>query len=304
MSLAPLLLFVYNRPWHTRQTIEALLRNDLSAESQIIIFSDAAKNDETVPQVSAVRDYLKTITGFKSIDIVERNENWGLAKSIIQGVSDVINDYGKAIILEDDIVTSPSFIQYMNQALDFYENEDNIWHISGWNYPINNDDLGDIFVWRLMNCWGWATWADKWKFFNKDPRKLIDQWSDEEKYYFDLNGSGAAWRQVEDNFNGKINTWAVFWYATIYENKGLCVNPSISFVDNIGHDGTGVHCGNAGKHVPLKLNHKTSFVFKNDGFENKIAVERIKSYYNSQKKLFVVRVINKLTRMFFGRNIV
>lgn len=305
-SFAPIILFVYNRPRHTRQTIEALKKNNFAGQSDLIIYADGAKNSDTSESVRKVRDYIKTVNGFNNVVLYERNENWGLAANIIGGVSDAVNKYGRVIVLEDDIVTSPSFLKYMNQALVFYEKEKKVWHISGWNYPIDTVGLSDGFFWRVMNCWGWATWADRWQHFQKNPEALIEQWSPEYKYRFDLNGSGIFWSQVEANAQGKINTWAIFWYATIFQNDGLCLNPVTSFVDNIGQDGSGVNCGNSNDNKSNK-----SIVWEKDQFdwpieikESVMAVEKIKAYYKKLRKPFFVRVINKLVRLIYWKNII
>jgi hypothetical protein len=303
-NLAPILLFVYNRPWHTQQTLEALQKNELADQSDLIIYSDAPKNDQAWSQVQEVRDYLKTISGFKSIQIIEREENWGLAKSIISGVTETVNQYGKIIVLEDDIVTSPAFLSFMNQALDFYQNQPKVWHISGWNYPIDPSGLGDTFLWRVMNCWGWATWADRWAHFEKNPQALMHNWSEQQKHHFDLDGSGVFWHQVTANAEGKMNTWAIFWYATIYEKNGLCLNPTQTYVDNIGHDGSGVHCGDAGKQELVIVNQNLPHQFTTNYQENTLAVQRIKEYYQSQYKPIYIRAINKLARLTIGKNII
>ena len=304
MKLAPIALFVYNRPAHTRQTVEALLKNVFAGESDLIIFSDAPKKPEAALAVLEVREYIKTISGFKSVTIIERDENLGLAKSIISGVTEVVNVYGKIIVLEDDIVTSPAFLTFMNKALDYYQNQEKVWHISGWNYPINSEGLGDVFFWRAMNCWGWATWADRWANFEKNSHRLIEQWTDEKKYHFDLDGSGVFWPQVTSNAEEKINTWAIFWYATIYQKNGLCLNPSLTFVDNIGHDGSGVHCGNAGERVPITVNPTAQINFPNDICESNPAVTRIQDYFRTLKRSFIVRVINKISRILIKKNFI
>lgn len=303
-NLAPIALFVYNRLAHTRQTVEALLKNVLAGESDLIIFSDASKKPEAALAVLEVREYIKTISGFKSVIIIERNENWGLVKSIISGVSEVVSAYGKIIVLEDDIVTSSAFLTFMNNALDYYQNQEKVWHISGWNYPINSEGLEDVFFWRGMNCWGWATWADRWANFEKNPHRLIEQWTDEQKYHFDLDGSGIFWQQVISNSKGKINTWAIFWYATIYQKNGLCLNPILNFVDNIGHDGSGVHCGNTGERVPITVNPTAQINFPNDICESDRAVARIQVYYRALKRPFIVRVINKMSRILIKKNVI
>ena len=239
---APIVLFVYNRPEHTRQSIEALTANIYASESELFIYSDAPKNQQAIEGVQAVRSFIKNIQGFKAVTIIERDINWGLAKSIIDGVTNIVNQYGKVIVLEDDIVTSPYFLRFMNKALDYYGNEKNVWHISGWNYSIDLKGIEDAFFWRTMNCWGWATWKDRWQDFEKNVDKLISSFTKEEIYRFNLNGTENFWGQVEANKSSQIDTWAIFWYATIFKQNGLCLNPAISFVRNIGLDGSGIHC--------------------------------------------------------------
>ena len=140
---------------------------NLPRRVNFLCFSDAAKNEDEVEKVNEVRRYIKAIDGFKKVTVIEREKNWGLADSIIDGVTKIINQYGKVIVLEDDLVTSLYFLKFMNEALEFYKDEKKVWHISGWNYPIESDGLEDVFFWRLMNCWGWATWADRWSYYER-----------------------------------------------------------------------------------------------------------------------------------------
>lgn len=304
-SLAPVVLFVYARADHTQLTLNALAANPEAKETDLIIYADAARHDKDAAAVQAVRAVISNVRGFKSVTLHLREKNVGLARNIIEGVSNVTQQYGRVIVLEDDIVTSPAFLGFMNAALDKYQTKPNVWHISGWNYPIETDGLDDAFFWRLMNCWGWATWVDKWQHFNKDPQRLIDSWSDKQKHYFDLDGSGVFWSQVTNNQIGKINTWAIFWYATIYENRGLCLNPSKSYVDNIGLDGSGVHCGNSKTltTVQNKLCITSQLTWPLEIAESAKAVEAIKLYYKKQQKSFIVRATNKLARLLIGKNI-
>jgi GT2 family glycosyltransferase len=167
MELAPIVLFTYNRPVHTKQTIDALLKNTLATDSDIIIFSDYPKTEKVVESVKQTREYLKTIKGFRSIKIIERNENFGLANNIIDGVTTVVNQYGKIIVLEDDLLTSPYFLRYMNEALMLYENEKDVVCIHGYIYPVKQK-LPDTFFLRGADCWGWATWKHGWDIFNPD----------------------------------------------------------------------------------------------------------------------------------------
>jgi len=177
MKLAPIVLFVYNRPQHTQQTVGALQENELASESELFIYSDEAKNEDSRKSVDEVREYIYGIEGFKKVTVIKRKKNWGLANSIIDGVTKIVNEYEKIIVLEDDLVTSRYFLIFMNEALDFYRYENDVFHINGWNNPINTDGLPDIYFSRIIYSWAWSTWADRWKNFNPDSKRYINQFS-------------------------------------------------------------------------------------------------------------------------------
>lgn len=303
-KLAPIVLFVYNRLDHTEQTIEALQKNDLAEESELYIYSDEAKNEEAQQKVDEVRKYIDNIEGFKKVIVIKREKNWGLANSIIDGVTKIVNEYGKVIVLEDDIVTSKYFLKFMNSALEFYKNEKKVWHVSGWNYPIKTNDLEAFFLWRVMNCWGWATWADRWQFFEKNINGLIDEFSQKDIERFNVDNYENFWNQVLLNKEDKINTWAIFWYATIFKQNGLCLNPNLSYVRNIGHDGSGVHCKDSCNVDNEILNISTIFDFSIKIEENDDIVCLIKKHLKNKKKSFPIRVINKLSRFTIRKNII
>jgi hypothetical protein len=287
MKYAPILLFCYNRLDHTRRTLKALRRNEFADRSDLFIFSDGAKTFEEQNLVNDLRKHLRSVEGFKSVTLIERRENYGLAKSIIDGVTEYVKEYDRVIVVEDDIVTSPGFLSFMNRALEYYQDDKKLWHISGWNYPIKSENLDDVFMWRAMNCWGWATWSDRWVNFEKNPNRLVQNWTEAQKKEFDLDGYNDFWSQVEANLNGEMNTWAIFWYATIFENKGLCLNPTQSFVENIGFDGSGENCEiDSASHKDAHLNQNIDINIKNDALEeSSIAVELIKEFLKNKKSL-------------------
>ena len=164
--LAPIVLFVYNRLDHTQGVIETLLKNTLAKESEFYIFSDAAKTENGVEKVNEVRKFIRDDswhTGFKKVSIIEAEKNKGLAKSIIGGVSEIIQKYGKVIVLEDDLKLSPYFLEYMNDALDYYKDVVNIWSISGYSFPMRSlkNYPHDVFYSYRGCSWGWATWLDR-----------------------------------------------------------------------------------------------------------------------------------------------
>lgn len=303
MSLSPIVLFVYNRLDHTKQTIESLQKNELANESELFIYSDAPKNETALEKVKEVRKYIKTITGFKKITIIERDKNWGLANSIIDGVTKIVNEYEKIIVMEDDLITSPFFLKYMNESLEFYKHHEKVWHISGWNYPLNVKSEKEVFLWRAMNCWGWATWKNRWNHYKKDIDWVMKVFSKKDIYNFNLDGTHNFWKQVIDNKNKKINTWAIFWYATIFKNKGLCLNPINSLVNNIGNDGSGTNC-DKNENFNSILNNKKIQIFTNNIIEDTNIFDLIKKNYKVQNKNLILKIINKISRIILGKNLI
>ncbi len=296
MTPAPIALFTYNRPEHTRQTLEALKKNSLAKASHLFIFSDGPKSPLDEELVKEVRNHIRNIDGFKEITTIERDENRGLASSITDGVTRLVDECGRVIVLEDDMITSPAFLTFMNSALEYFKLKKRVWHISGWNYPIDPTGLPDTFLWRVMNCWGWATWADRWQFYEKDTKTLINNFTKQDIYRFNLDGCEDFWGQVLANRSGAINTWAIYWYATIFLNQGLCLNPAWSYVKNIGLDGSGIHCGNDPSLNRRRLNTKTHVRFPKKLEEDKEALKAIKKYFSSRKRPLLTRIVNKLSK--------
>ncbi len=242
MPLAPILLFTYNRPSHTRQTLEALLNNKLCSDSKLFIFSDGYKNDEDKKDVLKVRELIHSIDGFKEIHITENEHNLGLAKNIIEGVTQIINQYGKVIVLEDDLVTSPYFLTFMNETLEKFENEEKIGHIQGYCFPL--PQLPETFLIKWTGSWGWATWKRAWKLFNPDGQILLNELKKRNlTKIFDFNGNYPFTRMLQRQVNGENNSWAIRWNASLFLNDILSVNAGKSLVRNIGFDGSGVHSG-------------------------------------------------------------
>lgn len=295
MNLAPIALFVYSRLDHTQQTIESLRNNELAKKSTLFVFSDGGKDDPSWQKVEAVRDYLDRVDGFEKITLIKREANRGLASSIEDGVSQVVNEYGKVIVVEDDLVSSPYFLTYMNRALEFYKDKKEVWHISGWNCPIDTDSLEDVFLWRLMNCWGWGTWADRWAFYERDIEKCMREFTRKDIVRFNLDGAEDFFVQIRANKKGTIHTWAVFWYATIFKKNGLCVNPSQTFIRNIGLDESGEHC-TAEDTFDGVLSNKNDITFSTVFEENKLALQRIQDFYIKRRGPLLARAIAKAQR--------
>lgn len=242
-ELAPIALFVYSRPWHTRQTIEALQRNARAGDSRLFIFSDAARTPEKVAAVDEVRDYVRRVAGFRSVTIIERRENLGLANSIIDGVSRLCTEHGSVIVLEDDMVTAPYFLTYMNDGLERYAGEPMVASIHGYMYPVASS-LPETFFIRGADCWGWATWQRAWQHFNPDGQFLLDELERRSLTgAFDFSDSYPYTQMLHDQIAGRNDSWAVRWYASTFLKGMLTLYPGRSLIQNIGTDGSGSHCG-------------------------------------------------------------
>jgi hypothetical protein len=244
IDLAPIALFVYNRPDHTRLTVEALLENELSAQSDLFIYSDAARKPEDAQAVLNVRSYLTKIKGFKTVTIIERPVNFGLAKSIIDGVTSICERNGKVIVLEDDLITSRYFLGYMNNALVKYAAEEKIISVHGYCYPVTHP-LPEVFFLRGADCWGWATWKRGWDLFEHDANKLYSRLqASGEQREFDFDGQYPYTEMLKQQIEGRVNSWAIRWYASAFLANRLTLYPGVSLVQNIGNDNSGTHKGN------------------------------------------------------------
>ncbi len=244
MSLAPIVLFVYNRPCHTEQTLNALMKNDLADQSILYIYSDGPKENATEEQlkkIQEVRQLIRAKKWCKKVYIIEEEENKGLADSIVDGVTEIVNEYGEIIVLEDDIVTSKGFLKYMNDALKFYEKNEKVFHISAYMYP-HHKRLSHTFFFNLPLCWGWATWKRAWTNYNGDTKQLISYFDSQDRWT-DFNKFGGKFLedQLLANQTGKLKTWFIKWHASVMIQGGYCLFPKKSMVNNIGFDSTGVH---------------------------------------------------------------
>ncbi len=275
--------------------IESLKSNPESSESEVFIFSDGPRDASASIRVDEVRKFIRGLSGFLKVTVIEKTVNEGLAQSIISGVSQIVREYGKVIVLEDDLIVSPFFLNYMNSALNKYESAQQVMHVAGYMYPVNNSSLPETFFLEQTTCWGWATWKRAWDKFDKNPAHLDSCFTPQMIYDFNLKGSCNFWKQVELNLQGRMDTWAIFWYASVYLNKGLALHPKFSYVENIGHDGTGTNCDSSS-------DFKVSFASKAQLLSSEIelsmsAKRELIIYFNSIKISFARRVINKLKRI-------
>jgi hypothetical protein len=287
-NLAPIALFVYNRPEHTRRTLSYLQKNLLADESRLFIFSDAAKKDEDRPKVEHVRQLIKETAGFKSVKVTERKENLGLANSIISGVTQLVTEYGKVIVLEDDLLLSPFTLQYFNEALTRYAASEKVMHIGAYMYNLHNKNLQQTFFFRAATSWGWATWARAWKDFEPDIDVLLKQFDTKKADQFSINGTMNFWKQLEGFKAGKNDSWAIRWYASIFLKGGLALNPSVSFVQNIGNDGSGTH-SNKENMYQVRIAQKPVKTFPSEIKEDEQAYQAVKNFLKNRKGTLLQR---------------
>jgi hypothetical protein len=292
MTLAPICLFTYNRLEETKRTVEALQKNNLALESELYIFSDGSKSDKGKKEIQILRNYLKTVDGFKNVTVFESSENKGLAKSIVLGVSSIIKKYGKVIVLEDDLISSTNFLDYMNQALVFYEKNEKVFSISGYtlSLPSLSNYSKDFYLGYRASSWGWGTWLNRWEIIDwgvKDYQKF--KWNLISNIKFMRGGSDLPlmlYRQM----NGKIDSWAIRWCFHQFKNDLLTVNPTKSKIMSIGFGETATHTKTNDRfETDLDYTNKQTFNFEDSLNIDKMLVKEFRDKFS-----FIKRIKTKL----------
>lgn len=247
-DLAPIVLFTYNRPRHTRQVLDALAANPEAAASILYIYCDGPKENagpeerKKIEEVGAIADAEKR---FAKVIISKQERNKGLARSVIDGVSQVIREHKRVIVVEDDILVAPGFLRYMNEALELYEEEEKVGCIHAWNYHLDTTDYPETtFFLRGADCWGWATWERAWDLFEPDGKALLDKITEQQaEFEFDRKGTHPFVQMLRDQQAGRNDSWAVRWHASLFLAGKYCLHPTRTIVRNIGLDNSGIHCG-------------------------------------------------------------
>lgn len=241
----PIAVFAYNRPAHLSQTLAALARNHGAIGHDVVAFSDGPRSPADLTLVQRVREELASWRGkgaFRSFSVVERAENHGLARSIIQGVTSLCDSHGQAIVLEDDLVTSPFFLQYMRDGLAMYADSESVAALHGYAFPMSTA-LPETYFLAGADCWGWATWKRAWSRFEADGNRLLAAIQAKGlRFRFDIDGSYPYTRMLRHQTIGRNNSWAIRWRASTYLAGMVSLHPSRSLVANIGFDGSGTHC--------------------------------------------------------------
>lgn len=295
MKYSPIVLFLYNRPNHTKLTLDALANNSEAIQSELFIYCDGLKpnsSESDHDKVNAVRQIASEENRFKKVNVIYRDENLGLANSIISGVTEIVNQFGRIIVLEDDLVPSIGFLKYMNEALDLYESEDKVGCIHAWNYDLDASEYKDSTFFLLGgDCWGWATWKRSWDLFEPIGNTSLDEIKHKKlEYSFNRNGTHAFVEMLEDQISGKNDSWAIRWYASLFINNIYCLHPVTSLVCNIGFDNSGTHCGN------FEIDQKTIDFIKIQKINIQESKWFYKAYFKKYKKSIIIRIYNKIKK--------
>ena len=289
MLFAPIALFVYNRPTHTLQVLEALTLNKLASQSELFIFSDGPIPDataESIARIKSVREVIRQKKWCQQVHFIEQETNLGLSRAVISGVSRVLLDHERVIVLEDDIVPSPVFLSFMNEALDLFVTEDRVISISSFNFFGRSSRIPEIFFSQLIDCWGWATWRRGWDLFEPDASKLLNEIDRQDaRLKFNVDEAYDYYGMLQKANKNEIDSWAIRWYASGFIHNKLSLYPKISLTRNIGFDGTGV---NSGYHVysggrfdlPQRYPSLTGRVLEN----NQDALREFYDYFHPKEK--------------------
>ena len=290
--MSPIVLFVYNRPWHTRQTVEALLQNPLARQSTLYVFADGARRLKEAPKVEEVRQFVRRLTGFRRVHLSESRTNLGLANSVIRGVSEVVEREGRAIVMEDDLVCSAEFLAFMNDALLAYQTNPLVFSVSGYTYPLSVPPAysSDVCLLPRASSWGWGTWADRWQradwqvsdyeAFSKDPvaRQLF------------VAGGEDLWPMLQKQQKGRIDSWAIRWTYAHYRHRAYCLSPVRSKIRTTGADDSGTHLGNT-KRYDVTVG-EAAYALPADPQPDPALIENLRRFFKPSP---VRRLINWLT---------
>ncbi|MFB6454365.1 sugar transferase [Chitinophaga sp. Hz27] len=297
---APIVFFAYKRPDHAQRVLESLAANKEAADSELYVFADGPKanaSPEDLANIAATREVIRSRKWCGTVHITEKVQNEGLANSVISGVSQVIARHGKVIVVEDDLVLSPYFLQYMNAGLEMYEDDAQVASIHGYVYPVQ-EQLPPTFFIRGADCWGWATWERAWKQFEPDGKKLYDALRLKgEGKEFNFNNSYDYMKMLRKQINGQNDSWAIRWNASAFLKNMLTLYPSRSMVENIGMDASGTHMdANDAVSFKVQLADKPVLLEKIPVEASPKGTSAFEAYFNSIKLSLFQKVMNRLKK--------
>lgn len=281
----PLALFTYNRPQYARLALGTLARCTRIDECQIYIYCDGAKTTEQATAVEQSRVIVRAWAEKFGAVVIERNENLGLARSIVTAVTELCERFGRVIVLEDDLQVSPDFVDYMLQALDRYADESQVYQISGYMFRVGHPAQPDAFFAPMTTSWGWATWDRAWRIFDWNATGAVEQLADAQiRRRFNLDDSIAYDVMLQQRLAGQNSSWAILWWWAVFRAGGLVLHPRKSLVWTGGFDDSGTH-NRAASEVPqdtLKLfagrRLSPSITLPAKVISDEAAFDRIKSF--------------------------
>jgi len=259
-QLAPIVLFVFNRPEHTRKTLESLRRNVLAPVSELYVFCDGPRDHKDGRDVEAVRALVDSLDGFRQVHVSKREQNQGLARSVIDGVTEVIVRHGTVIVVEDDLQFSPYFLSFMNDALARYAYDPRVFSLGGYSPPLAIPEHYTEECYLSYRCctWGWGTWRDCWDKVDWKVRDFDAFISDPEQVVLFNRGGDDMSQLLKLQVENRISSWGILWDYAHYQHNAYCFRPAYSIVGNIGNDGTGVHCAPTDK-FDVVINEQAAF---------------------------------------------
>jgi len=311
IDLAPIVLFVYNRPNHTQKTLEALMNNDLASESVLYIYSDGAKSNakpDIINNINEVRKIIHSKQWCKEVIISESLTNKGLAASIKKGVTDVVERHGQVIVMEDDLLTSSAFLTYMNSSLDYYSTRNSVFSISAYNLPAEKmvfpvDYKYDVYVSSRNGSWGWGTWKDRWVQVDWNVNAYQTIKNEEEMQDAFNRGGDDMYSMLQDQQSGKLNIWSIQFTVAHFVNHAVSIVPVVSYVDNLGLDGSGENCSPSNSLRNINLNTNNTIRFLDILYEDKRIINAFYSANCRKKRPVWQKIINKLSRLVGGKNL-
>lgn len=309
INLAPIAIFTYNRPYHLKQTINFLAKNTYAKDSILYIFSDGPKNSRDLVLIEETREYISRINGFKKVILTISENNLGLSRNVTSGISHVLNFHDRVIVLEDDLITSTCFLEYMNTALELYKSDPQVCEIMGYSFVekfVNVNTIESTFFLKGGDSLGWATWKRAWKFYEENAEKLIEEINTAGLVNcFNRGGAYDFFSMLKMQAEGKVDSWAIRWYASTFLKNLLTLYPTKSMVLHIGNDGNGTNYNNHTKindplNVILFKGQKYCFD-KIEIIESRIGLEYYKLFLKSYNLGFFQRLFIKFKNIFYAK---
>jgi hypothetical protein len=228
-----------------------LAANEGAGESDLFVYSDGPKTPAHAESVGEVREYVRSVTGFKSVTVIERERNLGLANSVLAGVTEVLTRSDSAVVLEDDLLTTRNFLAFVNSALSTYEGRPDVFSVTGYNYPLEIPAgyREDAYMSYRGSSWGWGTWRDRWAQVDWTVGDYDEFLRDPRAQELFRRGGDDLPQMLELQMSGQLDSWSIRFDYAHYKHDAFCVHPVVSKVQNIGFDGSGVHCDHSDDYI-------------------------------------------------------